>query len=69
MAREVIVSAEAEQAVMRKPPSRRLWPTAKPPLATVPYLKTGRGILPDGDDTEELSIKAPISVSKPADLW
>ena len=37
-------------------------------LATVPSLKTGRGILPDGDDTEELSMKAPMSVSKPADL-
>ena len=25
-------------------------------------------IEPDGDDTEELSMKAPMSVSKPADL-
>ena len=41
---------------------------AKAPLATVPSLKTGRGILPDGDGTEELSMKAPMSVSKPADL-
>ena len=68
MTREVIVGAAAEQAVIRKPPSRRVWPTAKAPLATVSSLKTGRGILPDGDDTEELSMKAPMSVSKPADL-
>ena len=27
-----------------------------------------RTIKPDGDDTEELSMKAPMSVSKPADL-
>ena len=38
------------------------------PLATALSLKTGCGILPDGDDTEELSMKAPMSVSKPADL-
>ena len=67
MAREVIVGVEAERAVIRKPPSRRVWPIAKAPLATVPSLKTGQG-LPDGDDTEELSMKAPMSVSKPADL-
>ena len=65
---EVIVGAEAEQAVIRKPPNRRVWPIAKAPLATVSSLKTGRGILSDGDDTEELSMKAPMSVSKPADL-
>ena len=28
----------------------------------------GCGILPEGDDTEELSMKAPMSLSKPADL-
>ena len=68
MAREVIIGAEAEQAVIRKPPSRRVWPTAKAPLAMVPSLKMGRDILPDCDYTEELSMKAPMSVSKPADL-
>ena len=65
---KVIVEAVAEQAVMRKPPSRIVWPAAKAPLAKVPSLKTGRGILPDRDDTEELSMEAPMSVSKPADL-
>ena len=68
MTREVIVEATTEQAVMRKPPSWIVWPAAKAPLATVPSLKTGRGILPDGDGIEELSMKAPMSVSKPADL-
>ena len=68
MAREVIVGAAAEQAVIKKLPSRRVWPTAKAPLTTVPSLKTGKGILPDGDGTKELSVKAPMSVSKPADL-
>ena len=68
MTREVIVDAAVEWAVIRKPPSRRVWPTAKAPLATVPSLKTGGGILPDCDGTEELSMKAPMSVSKPADL-
>ena len=37
-------------------------------MAKIPSLKTGGGILPIGDDTEELSMKAPMSVSKPADL-
>ena len=68
MAREVIVGAAAEQAVIKNLPSRRVWLTAKAPLATAPSLKTGCGILPDGDDTEELSMKAPMLVSKPADL-
>ena len=68
MTREVVVEAVAEQAVIRKPPSRTVWPAAKALLTTVPSLKTGEGILPDGDGTEELSMKAPMSVSKPADL-
>ena len=68
MTREVIVGVVAEQAVIRKPPSRIVWPAAKAPLTMAPSLKTGKGILPDCDDTEELSMKAPMSVSKPADL-
>ena len=68
MTQEVVVGAAAEQAVIKKPPNQRVWPTAKAPLATAPSLKTGCGILPNGDNTEELSMKAPMSVSKPADL-
>src|SRR3954462_14811051 len=49
MTREVTVDAAAEQAVMRKPPSRRVWPIAKAPSVTAPSLKTGKGILPDCD--------------------
>ena len=68
MTREVIVGATAEQAVMTKLPSRRVWPTARAPPAVMLLLTTRRGILPYGDTTEELSMKAPMSVSKPADL-
>src|SRR3954464_14549979 len=68
MNQEVTVGATAEQVVARKPPSRRVWPTAKAPFVMAPSLKMGRGILPDRDGTEELSMKAPMSVSKPADL-
>ena len=68
MTREIIVEVAAEQAVIRKPPNRIVWPTAKAPLAMVPSLQMGRGILPDHDGTEELSMKPPMSVSKPADL-
>ena len=32
------------------------------------FLKVGGAIEPYGDDTEELSMKAPMSVSKPVDL-
>ena len=68
MTREVIVGAAAERAVMMKLPSRRVWPTARAPFVLAPSLKTGRCILPDRDGTEKLSMKAPMSVSKPADL-
>ena len=68
MTREVIIGAAAEQAVMRKPPSRIVWPAAKAPPTKTPSLKMGGGIRSIGDDTEELSMKAPMSVSKPTDL-
>ena len=68
MTREVIVGAAAEQAVIRKPPSWRVWPIARAPSAIVSSLKTGRDILPCGNGTAELSMKAPMSVSKPTDL-
>src|SRR3954465_7760058 len=51
----VTVDAAAEQAVMRKPPSRRVWPIAKAPSVRAPSLKTGKGILAGCDGTEELS--------------
>ena len=68
MTREVIVGAIAERAVMMKLPSPRVWPTARAPPAVMLFLTMIRGILPYGDDTVELSMKQPLSVSKPADL-
>ena len=68
MTREVIVGAAAEQAVMMKLPSRRVWPTAGAPPAVMLFLTMRRGILAYGDGTMELSMKAPMSVSKPVDL-
>ena len=68
MTREVIVGVTAERAVMTKPPSRRVWPTARAPSEVVLSLTTRRAIKPYGDGTVELSMKAPMSVSKPADL-
>ena len=68
MAREVMVGAAAERAVMMKLPSRRVWPTARAPPTVMLFLTTRRGILPYDDGTVELSMKAPMSVSKLADL-
>ena len=68
MTREVIIGAAAEQAVMTKPPSRRVWPAARAPPEVMMSLTTRRAIKPYRDGTVELSMKAPMSVSKPADL-
>ena len=68
MTREVIIGAAAERAVMMKLPSRRVWPTARAPPVVMLFLTTRRGILPYGDGTVELLMKAPMSVSKSADL-
>ena len=57
-----------ERAVMMKSPNRRVWPTARAPLEVMLSLTTRRAIKPYDDDTVELSMKAPMSVSKPADL-
>ena len=59
---------EADRVVMTKPPSRRVWPTARAPPEVMFSLTTKRAIPPYDDDTVELSMKAPMSVSKPADL-
>ena len=68
MTREVIVGAAAEQAVMTKLPSWRVWPIARAPPEVMLSLTTRRAIQPYDDGTVELSMKAPMSVSKPADL-
>ena len=68
MTREVIISAAADRAVVTKPPSRTVWSTASAPPEVMLSLTTRQAIEPCSDDTEELSMKAPMSVSKPADL-
>ena len=68
MTREVIVGLMAEQAVKVKPPSRRVWPEARAPPKVMLSSLTRRAIDPIFDVTVELSMKAPMSVSKPADL-
>ena len=68
MTPEVIISTADERAVMTKPPSRRVWPKARAPLEVILSLITRQAIKPYHDDTVELSMKAPMSVSKPADL-
>ena len=50
-----------------KPPNPKICPGRKVTPWTV-LLKVGEAIEPYSDDTEELSMKAPMSVSKLADL-
>ena len=68
MTQEVIVGPTAERAVMVKLPSWRVWPEPKAPLEVILSLITRRAINPVFDVTLELSMKAPMSVSKLADL-
>ena len=68
MTREVIVGLTAKRAVIVKPPSRRVWPEARAPPEVMLSLITRRAIKPIFDATVELSMKAPILVSKSADL-
>ena len=68
MTRVVIVGLTAGRAVMVKPPNRRVWPEARAPPKVILSLITRRAINPVFDVTAELSMKAPMSVSKPADL-
>ena len=65
---EVITGLTAERAAMVKLPSRRVWPEARAPPVVIPSLITRQCINPVFDVTAELSMKAPMSVSKPADL-
>ena len=51
-----------------KPPKTKICPGRKVSPWTASPLMIVRAIKPDGDDTEELSMKAPMSVSKLADL-
>ena len=51
-----------------KPPKTKIYPWSKVSPWTASLLMIKGAIGPKGDDTEELSMKAPMSVSKPADL-
>ena len=51
-----------------KPPNTKICPGRKVSPWTASWLMIEEAIGPKGDGTEELSMKAPMSVSKPADL-
>ena len=51
-----------------KPPNTKICPGRKVSPWTASLTMIEEAIEPIGDDTEELSMKAPMSVSKPADL-
>ena len=51
-----------------KPPNTKICPGRKVSPWTALSLMIEGAIRPISDDTEELSMKAPMSVSKPADL-
>ena len=51
-----------------KPPNTKICPGRKVSPWTASLLMIEGAIGPKYDDTEELSMKAPMSVSKPADL-
>ena len=57
----------SELARSAKPPNTKIYPGRKVSHWTASLMIEG-AIQPIGDDTEELSMKAPMSVSKPADL-
>ena len=50
------------------PPNTKIYPGRKVSPWTASLSMIVGAIKPNGDDTEELSMKAPMSVSKPADL-
>ena len=56
------VGPQCEAAEYKDLPGRKVSPW------TISLSMIERAIKPNGDDTEELSMKAPMSVSKPADL-
>ena len=55
-------------AWIKKPSSQRVWPEARAPPEMILFLITRRAINPMFDVTVELSMKAPMSMSKLADL-
>ena len=62
-----LLQMPSELARSAKPPNTKICPGRKVSPRTA-SLSIEEAIKPIGDDTEELSMKAPMSVSKPADL-
>ena len=58
----------SELAHSAKPPNTKICPGRKVSPWTASLSMIVGAIKPNGDNTEELSMKAPMSVSKPADL-
>ena len=63
-----LLQMASEVARSAKPPNTKICPGRKVSPWTASLLMIEGSIKPISDDTEELSMKAPISVSKPADL-
>ena len=57
-----------QMARSAKPPNTKICPGRKVSPWIASLLMIGEAIGPKSDDTEELSMKAPMSVSKSADL-
>ena len=64
----LLLMARGELARSAKPPNTKICPGRKVLPWTASLLMIGGAIGPKDDDTEELSMKAPMAVSKPADL-
>ena len=62
------VGLTAERVPMVKPPSWRTYPGVRVLPEVISSLMIRRAIDPSIDNTKELSMKAPMSVSKLADL-
>ena len=63
-----LLQLPSELARSAKPPNTKICPGRKVSPWTASLMMIEEAIEPIGDDTEELSMKAPMSVSKPADL-
>ena len=63
-----LLQMASELARNAKPADTKIYPGRKVSPWTASLLMIEGAIGPKGDNTEELSMKAPMSVSKPADL-
>ena len=63
-----LLQMASELACNAKPPNTKICPGRESSPWTASLMMIEGAIKPDSDDTKELSMKAPMSVSKPADL-